>query len=59
VPIKSDTGEHVAALGAAFPAGHLKNKDDQRRVAAKLKQAADAISSLGVRTSGEISNAIG
>ncbi len=59
VPIKSDTGEHVAALGAAFPAGHLKSKDDQRRVAAKLKQAADTISSLGVRTSGEISNAIG
>jgi DNA-binding IclR family transcriptional regulator len=59
VPIKSETGEHVAALGAAFPAGQLKNKEDQKRVAATLQQAAEEISSLGVRTSREISSAAG
>jgi DNA-binding IclR family transcriptional regulator len=59
VPIKSETGEHVAALGAAFPAGQLKNKEDQKRVAMTLQQAAEEISSLGVRTSREISSAAG
>jgi len=59
VPIKSDTGEHVAALGAAFPVGYLKNKEEQKKVAGKLQQAADQISSLGVRTSREIFNAAG
>src|ERR1041385_8283606 len=59
VPIKSDTGEHVAALGAAFPVGYLKNQEEQKKVAVKLQQAADQISSLGVRTSREMFNAAG
>jgi len=58
VPIKSDAGEHIAALGAAFPAGYLRNKESQKTVALKLQQAADEISSLRVRTSREISNAV-
>ena len=59
VPIKSETGGHVAALGAAFPVGYLKNKEDQKKVAVKLQQAADQISSLDVRTTREIFNAAG
>jgi DNA-binding IclR family transcriptional regulator len=59
VPIKSDAGEHIAALGAAFPAGYLRNKESQKTVALKLQQAVDEISSLRVRTSREISNAVG
>jgi DNA-binding IclR family transcriptional regulator len=59
VPIKSDAGEHIAALGAAFPAGYLRNKESQKTVALKLQQAADEISSLRVQTSREISNAVG
>jgi DNA-binding IclR family transcriptional regulator len=56
VPIKNDRGEHVAALGAAYPAGILKNKEEQRRVARKLQHAADEITSLGVRNVREFSN---
>jgi DNA-binding IclR family transcriptional regulator len=59
VPIKSETGGHVAALGAAFPVGYLKNKEDQKKVAVKLQQAADQISNLDVRTTREIFNAAG
>ncbi|MEX0803145.1 MAG: IclR family transcriptional regulator [Candidatus Binatia bacterium] len=59
VPIKSVMGEHVAALGAAFPAGTLKNKEEQKKVSIRLQQAADEISSLGVRNSREISNVAG
>jgi DNA-binding IclR family transcriptional regulator len=59
VPIKSVIGEHVAALGAAFPAGTLKNKEEQRRVASRLIQAAGEIGSLGVRNSRDIANVAG
>ena len=50
VPIKSGAGEHIAALGAAFPAGYLRNKESQKTVTLKLQRAADEISSLRVRT---------
>ena len=59
VPIKSEAGGHIAALGAAFPAGQLKHKEDQKRVALTLQQAAEEIGSLDVRTSREIFNAAG
>jgi hypothetical protein len=39
--------------------GYLKNKEDQKKVAVKLQQAADQISSLDVRTTREIFNAAG
>jgi DNA-binding IclR family transcriptional regulator len=59
VPIVGAVGEHVAALGAAFPAGTLKNSDDQKKVASQLIQAAEEISSLGIQNIREISNFAG
>jgi IclR family pca regulon transcriptional regulator len=59
VPIKNDLGEHVAALGAAYPAGILKNREEQRRVARTLQKAADEIATLGVRNAREFSNVAG
>jgi DNA-binding IclR family transcriptional regulator len=55
VPVKNQLGQHVAALGAAFPAGMLKSKEDQKKVAKRLAAAADEISRLGIRNSKEIS----
>lgn len=55
VPVKNQLGQHVAALGAAFPAGMLKSKEDQKKVAKRLAAAADEIGSLGIRNSKEIS----
>jgi len=59
VPIKNETGNHVAALGAAFPAGYLKNKEEQKAVAAILQKAADQISSFGVHSLREFPNVVG
>ena len=55
VPVKNQLGQHVAALGAAFPAGMLKSKEDQKKVAKRLAVAADEIGRLGIRNSKEIS----
>jgi DNA-binding IclR family transcriptional regulator len=55
VPVKNQIGQHVAALGAAFPAGMLKSKDEQKKVAKRLAAAAEEIGSLGIRNSQEIS----
>ncbi len=55
VPVKNQLGQHVAALGAAFPAGMLKSKEDQKKVAKRLAAAADEIGRLGIRNSKEIS----
>jgi DNA-binding IclR family transcriptional regulator len=55
VPVKNQIGQHVAALGAAFPAGMLKSKDEQNKVAKRLAAAAEEIGSLGIRNSQEIS----
>jgi DNA-binding IclR family transcriptional regulator len=59
VPIKSVVGEHLAALGAAFPAGTLKNTEEQKAVAIQLSRAADEIGSLGIQNLGEIANFAG
>ena len=45
-----------AALGAAFPAGMLKSKEEQKNVAKRLAAAADEIGRFGIRSSKEISN---
>jgi DNA-binding IclR family transcriptional regulator len=47
--IVGTVGEHVTALGAAFPAGTLKNGENQKKVPAQLTQAAEEISSLGIQ----------
>jgi IclR family acetate operon transcriptional repressor len=59
VPIVGAVGEHVAALGAAFPAGTLKNSEAQKKVASQLMQAAEEISSLGIQNIREIANFAG
>jgi DNA-binding IclR family transcriptional regulator len=55
VPVKNQVGQHVAALGAAFPAGMLKSKEEQKNVAKRLAAAADEIGRFGIRNSKEIS----
>ncbi|HUK40406.1 MAG TPA: IclR family transcriptional regulator [Candidatus Acidoferrales bacterium] len=47
VPVKNHRGEHVAALGMAFPAGSLK-KDGQKRLTGILLDAAKEIESFGI-----------
>jgi DNA-binding IclR family transcriptional regulator len=56
VPVKNQLGQHVAALGAAYPAGMLKSKEEQKNVAKRLAAAADEIGRFGIRSSKEISN---
>jgi DNA-binding IclR family transcriptional regulator len=55
VPVKNQIGQHVAALGAAFPAGMLKNKEQQKAVARRLRAAADEIGMFDIRNSKEVS----
>jgi IclR family acetate operon transcriptional repressor len=55
VPVKNQLGQHVAALGAAFPVGMLKSKEEQKNVAKRLATAADEIGRFGIRNSKEIS----
>jgi IclR family acetate operon transcriptional repressor len=47
VPVKTPAGESIAALGAAFPAGFLKNKEQQQKVVRTLQFAAREIGKLG------------
>jgi DNA-binding IclR family transcriptional regulator len=47
VPVKDPAGESIAALGAAFPAGFLKTKEQQQKVARTLQLAAREIGRLG------------
>jgi DNA-binding IclR family transcriptional regulator len=56
VPVRSQAGENVAALGAAFPAGVLKTKEDQKQVAQRLWKAAEEIEMFGIATPSEISS---
>jgi DNA-binding IclR family transcriptional regulator len=56
VPLRNQAGATVAALGAAFPAGVLKTKEDQKKVAQRLWKAAEEIKTFGVATPGEISS---
>jgi IclR family transcriptional regulator, KDG regulon repressor len=56
VPVRSPAGENVAALGAAFPAGVLKTKEDQKKVAQRLWKAAEEIEMFGIATPSEISS---
>jgi DNA-binding IclR family transcriptional regulator len=46
VPIVGAVDSHLAALGAAFPAGTLKNADEQKAVAIQLTRGAEEIGSL-------------
>lgn len=55
VPVKNQIGQHVAALGVAFPAGLLKSKEEQKNVGKRLAAAADEIGRFGIRNSKEIS----
>lgn len=55
VPVKNQLGQHIAALGAAFPAGLLKSKEEQKNVARRLAAAAEEIGRFGIRNSKEIS----
>jgi DNA-binding IclR family transcriptional regulator len=56
VPIVGAVDSHLAALGAAFPAGTLKNADEQRAVAFQLARGAEEIGSLGIQNLREITN---
>ena len=55
VPLTTHTGATVAALGAAFPAGVLKTKEDQKKVARRLRKAAEEIRTFDVAHPGEFS----
>jgi DNA-binding IclR family transcriptional regulator len=46
VPVRSRSGEPIAALGAAIPAGVLRSRDEQKAVAARLTKAAQEIENL-------------
>ena len=59
VPIVGAVDSHLAALGAAFPAGTLKNNDEQKAVAIQLARGAEEISSLGIQNIREITNVAG
>lgn len=54
VPVRSPSGEHVAALGAAFPAGAVKNKEQERQIARQLSSAANEIEKLEILTASQI-----
>jgi DNA-binding IclR family transcriptional regulator len=56
VPIFGAVDSHLAALGAAFPAGTLKNADEQKAVAIQLARGAEEIGSLGIQNIREITN---
>jgi IclR family pca regulon transcriptional regulator len=55
VPLTTQTGAAVAALGAAFPAGVLKTKEEQKKVAPRLRKAAEEIKTFDVSAPGEFS----
>jgi DNA-binding IclR family transcriptional regulator len=59
VPIVGAVDSHLAALGAAFPAGTLKNTDEQKAVAIQLARGAEQIGSLGIQDIREITNIAG
>jgi DNA-binding IclR family transcriptional regulator len=59
VPIVGAVDSHLAALGAAFPAGTLKNNDQQKAVAVQLARGAEEIGSLGIQNIREITNIAG
>ena len=52
VPVKNHRGQHVAALGMAFPAGALK-KDEQKSLTAVLSDCAKEIEMLGIQDWGQ------
>ena len=56
VPVRSPSGEHVAALGAAFPVGILKSKEEQRLVAKRLLKAAEEIEKLDIVSPSQITS---
>jgi len=56
VPVTSPSGEHVAALGAAFPVGILKSKEEQRLVAKRLLKAAEEIEKLDIVSPSQITS---
>ncbi len=59
VPIVGAVDSHLAALGAAFPAGTLKNADEEKAVAIRLARGAEEIGSLGIQNIREITNIAG
>ena len=59
VPIVGAVDSHLAALGAAYPAGTLKNTDEQKAVAIQLARGAEEIGSLGIQNIREITNIAG
>jgi DNA-binding IclR family transcriptional regulator len=59
VPIVGAVDSHLAALGAAFPAGTLKSTDEQKAVAVQLARGAEQIGSLGIQSIREITNITG
>jgi DNA-binding IclR family transcriptional regulator len=59
VPIVGAVDSHLAALGAAFPAGTLKTTDEQKAVAVQLARGAEQIGSLGIQSIREIANITG
>lgn len=59
VPVVGAVDSHLAALGAAFPAGTLKNADEQKAVAIQLARGAQEIGSLGIQNMREITNIAG
>src|SRR3954465_610435 len=59
VPIQGAVGSHLAALAAAFPAGTLQNREEQKAVATRLVRAAQEIGSLAIQNIREITNMAG
>jgi DNA-binding IclR family transcriptional regulator len=59
VPIVGAVGSHLAALGAAFPAGTLRNAAEEKAVAIQLARGAEEIGSLGIQNIREITNMAG
>ena len=59
VPIVGAVDSHLAALGAAFPAGTLKSTDEQKAVAVQLARGAERIGSLAIQNIREITNITG
>jgi DNA-binding IclR family transcriptional regulator len=59
VPIVGAVDSHLAALGAAFPAGTLKSANEEKAVAVQLARGAEQIGSLAIQSIGEITNVAG
>jgi DNA-binding IclR family transcriptional regulator len=59
VPIVGAVESHLAALGAAFPAGTLKTNHEQKAVAIQLARGAEEIGSLSIQNIREITNIAG